>query len=249
MAGRGGAFGHLASEVGAGVGTSRREPMTAFEVADVLRWKERTRASWQATADYCGRNVEDVKRACGAVVRSLTIQPEARPEPPPEPPVNGYLPALVINPPKLSPSSRRVLRVLKGRVGTVKAISGWIELSPEATHSILAKLLHRGLVKSGPGWPRVWGLPDADFPPVPEAPPVRTRAEIAAAFVEKVTAGLSADEARTLRQISECCGVSRPTVGRIVGELVAAGRAEFAGTVQCGRIWADLWMLKRETTA
>lgn len=78
--GRGGTS-HLKSEVGAGMGSSRRESMNVLEVADVLRWREKTRASWSACASYCGRSEADVRKACEAVLKgaTLTAGPKAGP--------------------------------------------------------------------------------------------------------------------------------------------------------------------------
>lgn len=72
--------------LGEGLGQTRREKMTALEVAEVLRWMARTRASWQAAAGFAGRSQHDVRIACDPAYAArfggagpVTPKTEARP--------------------------------------------------------------------------------------------------------------------------------------------------------------------------
>lgn len=65
----------LVGEVGGGVVPARRDSMSAREIADVVDWKIRMRAGWQAAANYAGRSMQDVRGACTEVeVRMLAAR-------------------------------------------------------------------------------------------------------------------------------------------------------------------------------
>lgn len=171
MAGGGrGGVSHLRSEVGAGMGSSRRESMNVLEVADVLRWREKTRASWSACASYCGRSEADVRKACEAVLKGATtgVIAVARPvepvvaEAPAEPsPLRRVSKASRMKgvPQGLRPGSvgSRVLVLLADGPMTAPAMRAFLGANGGTLSGTIAFLVKTGRVRtqpnpSGRGW-------------------------------------------------------------------------------------------------
>jgi hypothetical protein len=146
---------HLNSQACLGMGTSRREPMDALEVRDVLLWKQRMRASWQACAAFCGRPEADVRRACEGLARAATIA--SPPLPPLPPPVEVKVVEVVSYRPVttrtrlragLTPGSQadRVLNALAGCPMTAPELAGVLAMHRGNLSPTLSKMLAAGLI-------------------------------------------------------------------------------------------------------
>lgn len=232
--GRGGTS-HLKSEVGAGMGSSRRESMNAHEVADVLAWREKTRASWSACAAYCGRAEVDVRKACEAVLKSAAV-------------AGMMAVSRVAAPVRITaedaartPGERArvsLLAALKAGPMTRLELVEAAALSEPTVRRYVDQLVADGSVVRRPARgkiPSVYALAGDALPPDRKAEARQTRAEWRAGFRAKVEAAVSARQARSRNEIVSLSKISRPLVNKVVADMVARGEAASAGFRSRGR--------------
>ncbi|MBI1405687.1 MAG: hypothetical protein GC145_06130 [Caulobacter sp.] len=246
---------HMVDQVSNSPGGGRREPIDAIEVARILTWKARTRAGWQACADYCGRNVEDVRQACEAVLAGSRIgapspvggpkaaereggrAPDRAPDRPPGP--------VWANTEERH--NAEVLAALKDGPATVPALSGRCRMEDHRLRSALRRLLDLDLVarcKSRGTRAAVWAL-KGDLPALEVAavPPGGKRLALARERRARVVRAMGRG-ALSIGEISQASGMSRPFVRVTVAAMVAAERAAFSGTRPGKRGRAvELWVM------
>jgi DNA-binding CsgD family transcriptional regulator len=243
-----------------GGGVSRREGMNAAEIADVLAWKARTRAGWQACAQYCGRSVADVRAACevrggGSVLTGKTATVVWADElasmvgtpftiaggnGPPSPRGKDLaLPKVRLTADQIR--EKTVLKALEAGPGTPAEIGERCRYDENHTRATLNRLLKRGEVvrrmsrgrRSG-----LWALPGVVLPE-PEVEPIGP----AVISKEDQVAAAMSETPLSLRELAEATGLSRPFVGRVVKSLVATHRAAFGGLRKKARGMAiELWV-------
>lgn len=210
-----------------GASPSRREPMTAAEIAAVRAWRARCGGGWQAAATYCGRTVDEVRAA-------LTVQVAAGPRPAVIAPAPEK--AVAPSPPTRAETGERERVLILKAVGktplSIQVIAAAIQMDELRTRRRVRLMAEAGLLASRPAvasYPALWGLPGADFGPPPFMPKGRTREEWKADCRAMAWSGLSETTPRSIREIAEAGGVSSAFVNGLLKTWVAEGRAAFSG--------------------